>query len=53
MRSHAFRHAFRLAIGILIFPTILCAQKSVSHVRVVRLSYVSGTVGLKRPASTE
>jgi len=34
-------------------PTILFAQKGLSHVRVVRLSYVSGTVGLKRPASTE
>jgi hypothetical protein len=31
----------------------LFAQKGLSHVRVVRLSYVSGTVGVKRPASTE
>jgi hypothetical protein len=42
-----------LIIGILILPTILFAQKGLSHVRVVRLSYVSGTVGVKRPASTE
>jgi hypothetical protein len=32
---------------------MLSAQKNLSHVRVVRLSYVSGTVGVKRPASTE
>ena len=42
-----------LFIGVLTLPTVLFAQKSLSHVRVVRLSYVSGTVGLKRPASTE
>jgi hypothetical protein len=40
-------------LGVLIFPTLLLAQKGLSHVRVVRLSYVSGTVGVKRPASTE
>jgi hypothetical protein len=40
-------------VGILILPAILSAQKNLSHVRVVRLSYVSGTVGVKRPASTE
>jgi hypothetical protein len=40
-------------LGILILPTILLAQKGLSHVRVVRLSYVSGTVAVKRPASTE
>ena len=40
--------------GILTLPTIFVrAQKGLSHVRVVRLSYVSGTVGVKRPASTE
>ena len=42
-----------VVVGILILPTILFAQKGLSHVRVVRLSYVSGTVGVKRPASTE
>jgi hypothetical protein len=31
----------------------LFAQKGLSHVRVVRLSYVSGTVAVRRPASTE
>jgi hypothetical protein len=39
--------------GILTLPTLLSAQKVASHVRVVRLSYVSGIVGVKRPASTE
>ena len=42
-----------VVVGILILPTILFAQQGLSHVRVVRLSYVSGTVGVKRPASTE
>jgi hypothetical protein len=54
MKCKALRHGFPLVVvGILILPTILSAQKSLSHVRVVRLSYVSGTVGVKRPASTE
>jgi hypothetical protein len=53
MRSTALRHGLPLVIGILILPTIVFAQKGLSHVRVVRLSYVTGTVGVKRPASTE
>ncbi|HMD84179.1 MAG TPA: FecR family protein [Terriglobia bacterium] len=54
MRCKALRHGFSLVVvGILIVPTILSAQQNLSHVRVVRLSYVSGTVGVKRPASTE
>ncbi len=54
MRCKALRRGFPLVVvGILILPTILSAQKNLSHVRVVRLSYVSGTVGVKRPASTE
>ncbi len=53
MRSVTLRHGFPLVIGILILPTLLHAQNNLSHVRVVRLSYVSGTVGVKRPASTE
>ena len=53
MRCKALRHGFPLVVGILILPAILLAQKSLSHVRVVRLSYVSGTVAVKRPASTE
>jgi len=53
MRAKALRQGFPLIVGILILPTILFAQKGLSHARVVRLSYVSGTVGVKRPASTE
>jgi hypothetical protein len=57
MRCKALRHGFPLVVaGILILsilPTISFAQAGLSHVRVVRLSYVSGTVGVKRPASTE
>jgi hypothetical protein len=54
MRCKALHHGFPLVVvGILILPTILFAQKGLSHVRVVRLSYVSGTVGVKRPATTE
>ena len=53
MKSKALRYGFPLVAGILILPTILLAQKGLSHVRVVRLSYVSGTVAVKRPASTE
>ena len=54
MRCKALRHGFPLVVlGILILPAIVNAQKGLSHVRVVRLSYVSGTVGVRRPASTE
>ncbi len=53
MRGKALRHGFPMVVAILILPTILLAQKGLSHVRVVRLSYVSGTVAVKRPASTE
>ena len=51
MRYETLRRGLPLLfVGILTLPTVLFAQKSLSHVRVVRLSYVSGTVGLKRPA---
>ena len=54
MGCNILRHRFFLVtVGILILPAILFSQKGLSHVRVVRLSYVSGTVGVKRPASTE
>ena len=39
--------------SLLFLPVTLAAQQPVSHVRVVRLSYVSGTVGVKRPGATE
>jgi len=54
MRCTALRRWFPIVImGMLTLPVISFAQKGLSHVRVVRLSYVSGTVGVKRPASTE
>ena len=57
MRCKALLHGFPLVVlgsfVLPLLPTALFAQKSLSHVRVVRLAYVSGTVGVKRPASTE
>jgi hypothetical protein len=40
-------------VSVFFLPITLVAQQAVSHVRVVRLSYVSGTVGVKRPGATE
>lgn len=42
-----------ISLGILTLPSISFAQNSLSHVRVVRLSYVTGTVAVKRPGSSE
>jgi hypothetical protein len=57
MKRKALRRGFPLLIAGIFFPYILStnlfAQKSLSHVRVVRLSYVNGTVAVKRPGSTE
>jgi hypothetical protein len=54
MSSQALRRLFLFSVaGILVFPAFSMAQTKLSHVRVVRLSFVSGTVALKRPASTE
>lgn len=54
MKSTALRHGFPLAVaGILVFSSMTFGQKVASHVRVVRLSYVSGTVGVRRSASSE
>jgi len=39
--------------GLLFVPASLVAQGGLSHLRVVRLSYASGTVGIRRPQSTE
>jgi hypothetical protein len=39
--------------GLACLPMTLVADQAVSHVRVVRLSYVSGTVGVKRQGATE
>jgi hypothetical protein len=54
MRVNPLRHGFALvAVGMLVLPTIGFAQSGLSHVRVVRLSYVTGTVGVKRSSSSE
>ncbi len=39
--------------SLFFLPITLVAQQPVSHVRVVRLSYLSGTVAVKRPGATE
>ncbi len=67
MKSLALRCKFPLIVclGILSIPTLALADKDqslparastaagLSHVRVVRLSYISGAVSVKRPGSTE
>jgi hypothetical protein len=39
--------------SLFFLPITLVAQQSVSHVRVVRLSYLSGTVAVKQPGAIE
>jgi len=39
--------------SLFLLPITLVGQKPVSHVRAVRLSYVSGTVAVKRPGAAE
>jgi hypothetical protein len=39
--------------GLFLLPITLVGQQPISHARVVRLSYVSGTVGVKRPDAAE
>jgi hypothetical protein len=39
--------------SLFFLPISLAAQQAVSHVRVVRLSYVSGTVGVRRAGATD
>jgi hypothetical protein len=55
MKRMASLQVFSLAVAVILtLSSMLFGQQRVaSHVRVVRLSYVSGTVGVKRPASTE
>ena len=54
MKPHALRHNLPVVVaGMLFLPTLAFSQQALSHVRVVQLSYVSGTVSLKRPGSTE
>jgi hypothetical protein len=54
MKCDTLRHNLWVVVGGLLFlPALALAQQALSHVRVVRLSYVTGTVALKRPGSTE
>ncbi len=42
-----------VVVGLSFLPAALFSQQAVSHARVVRLSYVSGTVALKRARASE
>jgi hypothetical protein len=54
MKPLARSNIVRIIVTELLFlPVSFGAQQSLSHVRVVRLSYVSGTVAIKRPGSIE
>lgn len=53
MKSNRVRHLWAAVTGILCLPGWIFAQQGLSHVRVVRLSYVSGTVAVKRPGSSD
>ncbi len=44
---------FVMVAGMFGLPAALATQQGLSHVRVVRLSYVQGTVAVKRPGATE
>ncbi|MBZ5516649.1 MAG: FecR family protein [Acidobacteriia bacterium] len=47
------RRLWALVGGLLLLPVSLLGQEKLSHVRVVRLSFVSGTVAVQRPGSTD
>ncbi len=54
MKFLRLRHIVEVIfVGLLFLPAWRVAQHGLSHVRVVRLSYTSGTVAIKRPQSTE
>jgi hypothetical protein len=54
MKCNVLRHGFwAVFAGPLLLPTLLLAQPDLSQARIVRLSYISGTVALKQPGSTE
>jgi len=54
MRGHAVRLSVAVIVaGWVLLPAGVFAQQALSHARVVRLSYVSGTVGVKRSGSAE
>ncbi|MBZ5542986.1 MAG: FecR domain-containing protein [Acidobacteriia bacterium] len=50
---HRSRYLWALVGGLLLLPASILAQENLSHVRVVRVSFVSGTVAVQRPGSTE
>jgi len=39
--------------SLFFLPIVAAAQQAVSHVRVVRISYISGTVGVRRAGANE
>ena len=54
MRLRFPGHILLICVACLFFlPMIVAAQQAVSHVRVVRLSYISGTVGVRRAGATD
>jgi len=53
MRGQVLRLTVALLAGWVFLPAAVFAQQALSHARVVRLSYVSGTVGVKRSGSAE
>ena len=54
MKSRVFQRIITVVVaGFMTVPASVMAQQGLSHVRVVRLSYVSGTVAIRRSASTE
>jgi hypothetical protein len=54
MRGHAVRLSVAVIVaGWVLLPAGVFAQQAFSHARVVRLSYVSGTVAVKRSGSAE
>jgi len=54
MVSLRYRNTLLLVVaGLLVFPAVLAAGQGLSHARVVRLSYVHGTVAIQRPGSTD
>jgi hypothetical protein len=54
MKNVTLGHVVAVCVaGLACLPMTLVADQAVSHVRVVRLSYVSGTVGVKRQGATD
>jgi hypothetical protein len=54
MVRHTITRSFRiLPAALLVLPGLLCARETVSLVRAVQLSYVRGTVAIRRPGSAK